>query len=164
MPRRQMLRTIRFDATDTFVFSLAAEPDEWAIPGAFAFVTLTERDLVGKTRQEFANGFLSLHSFGRSTFACAAPIDETTVTALKAALAEHFVEAYGAPGPVEAAQAASDEIEYACSLASDVPINTVFAVHRSFDDDGEIREQFHVIEKTAPSWPIRIAESKDSDA
>lgn len=159
-----MLRTIRFDATDTFVFTRAAEPDEWAISGAFAFVDLTKRDLVGKTRQEFANGFLGLQSFGRSTFVCAAPIDETTVIALKAGLAEHFVEAYGAPGPVEASQAASDEIEYACALATDLPINTVFAVNRAFEDDGQIREQFHVIEKTAPSWPIRIAESKDGDA
>ena len=36
MTRTRLLRTIRFDATDEFVFELAAGPDEWAVSGAFA--------------------------------------------------------------------------------------------------------------------------------
>ena len=30
-------RTIRLDPSDTVVFSRAAEPGEWAVPGAFLF-------------------------------------------------------------------------------------------------------------------------------
>ena len=30
-------RALRLDASDHFVFSRAAEPDEWCVSGAFAF-------------------------------------------------------------------------------------------------------------------------------
>ena len=33
----KLLRTIRLDPSDTFVFEQAAEPGEWAVSGAFAF-------------------------------------------------------------------------------------------------------------------------------
>ena len=39
-----------------------------AVSGAFAFSNLAEGDLTGKLRQEFANGWLGLESFGRATF------------------------------------------------------------------------------------------------
>ena len=34
----KLLRTIRLDPSDTFVFERAAEPGEWAVPGAFVFL------------------------------------------------------------------------------------------------------------------------------
>ena len=42
----KLLRTIRADASDTFVFERAAEPGEWAVSGAFAFA-LQGRPLAG---------------------------------------------------------------------------------------------------------------------
>ncbi len=36
-PVVNLLRTIRLDASDTFVFDGAAEPGEWAVSGAFVF-------------------------------------------------------------------------------------------------------------------------------
>ena len=33
----KLLRTIRLDPSDTFVFDRAAEPGEWAVSGAFMF-------------------------------------------------------------------------------------------------------------------------------
>jgi hypothetical protein len=33
----KLLRTVRLDASDTFVFGAAAEPGEWAVSGAFVF-------------------------------------------------------------------------------------------------------------------------------
>ena len=33
----KLLRTIRLDVSDTFVFEKAADPGEWAVSGAFAF-------------------------------------------------------------------------------------------------------------------------------
>ena len=35
MPK--LLRTIRLDPSDAFVFTRAAEPGEWAVPGTFLF-------------------------------------------------------------------------------------------------------------------------------
>src|SRR5262245_3275662 len=35
--RVKLLRTIRLDPSDTFVFDKAAEPGEWAVSGGFAF-------------------------------------------------------------------------------------------------------------------------------
>ena len=35
--RMKLLRTIRLDASDTFVFDPPAEPGEWAVSGAFVF-------------------------------------------------------------------------------------------------------------------------------
>jgi len=33
----KLIRTIRLDPSDTFVFARAAEPGEWAVSGAFVF-------------------------------------------------------------------------------------------------------------------------------
>ena len=33
----KLLRTIRLDPSDTFIFERAAEPGEWAVSGVFAF-------------------------------------------------------------------------------------------------------------------------------
>ena len=33
----KLLRTIRLDPSDRFIFERAAEPGEWAVPGGFAF-------------------------------------------------------------------------------------------------------------------------------
>ena len=69
-----LARVIRLDDSDLNVFDPAADIGEWAISGAFAFSDWTEADLVGKARQAFANGWLGLDSFGRSTFVAVAPV------------------------------------------------------------------------------------------
>ncbi|MGD9830923.1 MAG: DUF6505 family protein, partial [Hyphomicrobiaceae bacterium] len=68
----KLLRTIRFDRSDERVYEVAAAESEWAVSGAFAFAGVEREALVGKVRQAFANGFLGLPSFGRSTFAVVA--------------------------------------------------------------------------------------------
>ena len=60
----KLLRTIRLDASDTFVFERAAKPAEWAIPGGFMFADRDPRTLAGRDRQAFRAGFLGLGSFG----------------------------------------------------------------------------------------------------
>jgi len=72
----KFLRVIRFDGSDGNVFRQPALPDEWVVSGAFAFADLTDDALQGKVRQEFANGFLAMPSFGRSTFATVADISD----------------------------------------------------------------------------------------
>src|SRR5215213_3233541 len=44
----KLLRTIRLDPSDTFVFDQAAEPGEWAVTGAFMFADADPSTLEGK--------------------------------------------------------------------------------------------------------------------
>ena len=53
----------------TTTIDLAAEAGEWAVSGAFQFGATEPQDMTGKLKQAFANGFLGVDSFGRSTFA-----------------------------------------------------------------------------------------------
>lgn len=154
MTKSRFLRTIRFDGTDEFVFDKAANPDEWAVSGAFAFADFEPAAISGKTKQAFANGFLSLESFGRSTFTCVAEMDQPLRDRLERNLAHHFVEHYGAPDIESALPAARDEFTFVAGLVADLPINSLFAVSREFDDDGRIREQFRRIEQRIAGGPI----------
>ena len=119
-PRRAMklLKTIRFDASDERVFELAAAPEEWAVSGAFAFAGLAPEAIVGKARQAFANGFLGLASFGRSTFATVAEATHADLEGIERALALHFVAEHGAPGLEAALPAAKEEARF---VARSVP-------------------------------------------
>ena len=50
----KLLRTIRLDPSDTFVFERAAEPGEWAVSGGFVFVDADPGQLPGKARAAYA--------------------------------------------------------------------------------------------------------------
>ncbi len=152
----KFLKTIRFDPSDSFVFENAAEPDEWAIPGGFAFAGVSEDVLAGKQRQAFSNGFLSLESFGRSTFVCVAEISPGEAEALVRDLAQHFVGHYGAPSLDDAVPAARAEIDFVLELCREVPINSVFTLARFFDESGEIREEFRIVDPRGEKLHARI--------
>ena len=49
----KLIRTIRLDPSDTFVFERAAEPGEWAVSGAFCFWNTDPATLEGKARSAF---------------------------------------------------------------------------------------------------------------
>ncbi len=159
----KLLRTIRFDHSDDNVFEKAAPADEWCIPGAFEFVDLRQADLTGKTRQAFANGFLGLPSFGRSTFATVAAISESEHDELVGVLGGHIMEFYGAPDLNAARSAAAGELQFAAELCSEQPINTVFTVRRTLDD-GEIREEFREIAPPGEPRHTRIWDVVEDDA
>ncbi len=137
-------RVIRLDESDLNVFENAAEIGEWAVSGAFAFSDWTESDLVGKARQAFANGWLGLESFGRSTFVAVAPVTEHELEQLTDALAAHFVARYGAPSLEAAHPVAAEEIAQMCQMCDDHTPNTLLVVERSLEDVG-IRERFRAI-------------------
>ena len=141
----KLLKTIRFDASDERVFELAAAPEEWAVSGAFAFAGLAPEAVAGKARQAFANGFLGLASFGRSTFATVAEATQADLEGMERALALHFVAVWGAPGLEAALPAAEEEARFALDLCQDAPINTVFTVRRTRDAQGRIKEEFRTI-------------------
>jgi Family of unknown function (DUF6505) len=139
MPK--LLRTIRLDASDTYVFERAATAGEWAISGTFMFWDSDPRTLAGRTKQAFRAGFLGLESFGWSTLAVVveATSDERTLAIER--LAAQLLKLHGAPDLAAAKAAAEDEIAFSESLA-DHPVQTLVAVHRTATNDGEISEQF----------------------
>ncbi len=137
----KLLRTIRLDASDTFVFERAASASEWAVSGAFKFWDQDASTLQGRAKQAFRSGFLGLSTFGWSTLAVVVEATGEERTAAIEALASHLVAEHGAPDHDAARVAAEQEIAFAESLA-DHPVQTLVAVHRSVNEDGEISEQF----------------------
>ncbi|MEO0914526.1 MAG: DUF6505 family protein [Pseudomonadota bacterium] len=140
----KLARTIQFDESDGNVFARTAAPGEWAIPGGFEFSNWTEADLVGKARQAFANGWLGLSSFGRSTFVAVSALETSEYDGLVDTLSDHFVTLYGAPSKAEAEGAARDELAFMAELVADHAPNTLVTVSRTLTDAG-VKEAFRVI-------------------
>lgn len=159
----KFLRAIRFDQSDLAVYAAAADEREWAVSGAFEFARLEAGALAGKTKQAFANGFLGLPSFGRTTFATVAAMSEAEHVAVAGHLARHFIDAYGAP-QADAAAAADDELGFITDLCAEKPVNAVFTVYRRLDGDGNIREEFREIAPPGAPRHARIWDVEDGDA
>src|ERR1041384_5530991 len=112
----KLLRTIRLDPSDTYVFDRAAEPGEWAVSGAFMFADAEPGALDGKPRAAFRSGFLGVASLGWSTVVQIVEASEDERAALVEALARHLVERLGAPDLAAARTAAEEEVAFAASL------------------------------------------------
>ena len=149
----KLLRTIRLDPSDTFVFDKAAEPGEWAVSGAFMFATADPAALDGKARAAFRAGLLGVDSLGWSTLAQIVEASDHDRIAAIELLAERLVAHLGAPGMAEARAAAEEEIAFASSLCTH-PADTLIAVHRSHQD-GEIREAFRSLRPRQGPKPLR---------
>jgi hypothetical protein len=141
-------RTLRLDPSDTLVFTCAAEPGEWAVPGGFAFWDEDPAQLTGQRRQEFRSGFLGLGSFGWSTLVEVAEAGAEGRAAAVDALAAHILQEFGAPHAAAARAAAQEEIAFAESLCADHAPGTVLALSRSLED-GELRERFRTLHRRA---------------
>ena len=150
----KLLRTIRLDASDTFVFGAVAEPGEWAVSGAFVFWDKDPATLDGKTRAAFRSGFLGVSSLGWSTLVQIVQTTETERTSLVALLAEQLVSHFGAPTLAAAKAAAEEEVAFAESLCS-VPQDSIIAVHRRYEDGG-VRESFRTLRPRDGAKPARV--------
>jgi RNase P/RNase MRP subunit POP5 len=150
----KLLRTIRLDASDTFVFDAAAEPGEWAVSGAFAFWDKDPGTLDGKARAAFRGGFLGVRSLGWSTLVQIVEATEAERTRLVELLAEQLVRHFGAPTIAEAKAAAEEEVAFAQSLCT-VPQDGIIAVHRSYED-GAVREAFRTLRPRDGNKPARV--------
>jgi hypothetical protein len=139
MPK--LLRTIRLDASDTYVYERAAAASEWAVSGAFMFWDRDLRTLEGRTKQAFRAGFLGLGSFGWSTLAVVVDATADERADAVACLATYLQAEHGAPTQESARAAAEEELAFAESLAGH-PAQTLVAIHRTITPDGEISEQF----------------------
>jgi hypothetical protein len=139
----KLLRTIRLDASDMFVFEKPAEPGEWAVSGAFAFAHGDLAKLKGKARTAFRAGFLGLNSLGRSTLAQIVETNEKDRRSVVELLAVRLVKHFGAPDLEVARTAAEEEIGFVTSLC-DHPPGVLVAVTRS-NENGTIREAFRTL-------------------
>jgi len=149
----KLLRTIRLDPSDTFVFERAAEPGEWAVSGVFMFADADPEALDGKPRAAFRGGFLGVQSLGWSTLVQVVEASAQDRAALVAALATQLHEHFGAPDLAAAGAAAEEEVAFAAALC-DRPQDTLIAVRRSFED-GAIREAFRSLHARGERKPMR---------
>ena len=149
----KLLRTIRLDASDTFVFEKAAEPGEWAVSGAFAFWNRDAASIEGKARSAFRSGFLGVSSLGWSTLVQIVAANDKDRRDIVDTLARQLVSGFGAPTIEDALAAAEEEVAFVESLCSQ-PQDTLVAVHRTFED-GAVKESFRTLRPRNGPKPVR---------
>jgi hypothetical protein len=149
----KLIRTIRLDPSDTFVFEKAAEPGEWAVSGAFVFWNRDPATLEGKARTAFRSGFLGISTLGWSTLVQIVEASEDDRTAVIDTLAKQLIANFGAPTVGDAAAAAEEEVAFVESLCTQ-PSDTLIAVHRTFDE-GAVRESFRTLRPRRGAKPAR---------
>ncbi|MGZ2257302.1 DUF6505 family protein [Roseobacter sp. A03A-229] len=141
----KLARAIHFDDSDTRVFHSPARTGEWCISGGFEFSNWSEGDLIGKAKQAFTNGWMGVETFGRASFVAVTQIEETERDALARALAQHFVDIYGAPSLDAAMGVAMEEINQMIDLCEDQDFNTLLTVTRELTEAG-VKESYRMIE------------------
>ncbi len=149
----KLLRTIRLDPSDTFVFERAAEPGEWAVTGSFVFWNADLDTMEGKERTAFRSGFLGVQSLGWSTLVQIVEAAEHDRVMAVEALAAHLAAQFGAPSLDEAIVDAEQEFVFASSLCTP-PEGTLIAIHRGAEA-GEIRETFRSLRPREGAKPLR---------
>jgi hypothetical protein len=145
MTVRKLLRTLRLDPSDTFVFERAAEPGEWAVAGSALFADMEPDNLPPKVRTAFRSGFLGLDSMGFSTLVEVAQIGDEAWEDLKGRFARRLISMFGAPEQA-AYEVAGDELAFSSSLCDHEP-GTVVAMRRSMAN-GVIKEQFRTLHRS----------------
>jgi hypothetical protein len=150
----KLLKTVRADTSDTFVFDKAAEPGEWAISGALLFANRDQATLSGKPRAAFRSGFLGIGSFGWSTLAQIVEVSDGQRSAAVEQLAVRLVELCGAPDLASARPAAEEEIAFAASLCDHAP-GMLIAVSRRYENEA-IRESFRTLQANSHAKPAPV--------
>jgi hypothetical protein len=149
----KLLRTIRLDPSDTFVFERAAPPGEWAVSGVLLFSDQEAAALSGKAQAAFRSGFLGVPSLGWSTLVQIVQATDGDRADLVAMLARQLHQRLGAPDLARARAAAEEEVGFAAALC-DQPAGTLVAVRRTLEDGG-IREAFRTLRPRGERKPMR---------
>ena len=150
----KLLKTVRADISDTFVFDGAAQPGEWAISGAVLFANLDPGTLRGKPRAAFRSGFLGIGSFGWSTLAQIVEVSEEQRSMAIDELAAQLLERCGAPDLATARAAAEEEVAFAASLCNHPP-GMLIAVSRRYENEA-IRESFRTLQANSRAKPAPV--------
>lgn len=140
----KLLRTIRLDPSDTFIFETWATPGEWAVAGTFAFWDQDIMSGSAKMRAAFRSGFLGVDSMGWSTLAVVTAIDEDERILVMERLASHIMSRFAAPDLDTARKVATEELAHSESLCTPSE-GTLVAVHRTLVEN-DIREQYRILQ------------------
>ena len=138
---RKLLRTIRMDPSDTFVFERAAEPGEWAVTGTFLFAGRDVASLPKKMQTAFRAGFAGVETLGFSTLAVVTDLEPGHAREALDRLSKSLMDQLGAPDFETARAAAAEELVFASELCEGHAAGTLIALHRTLED-GQIRERF----------------------
>ena len=157
----KLLRTIRLDASDTFIFPSVAAPGEWAISGSFIFAEAEPGALTGKRLAAFRGGFLGVPSCGWSTLAQIVEAGASDRGAAIDLVAQCLLRSFGAPDLDAAREVATEEVDFAASLC-DHPPDTLIAVHR-VQEAGAIREVFRTLRPRPDAKRWRAFSYTDAD-
>ena len=150
----KLARTIRLDLSETNVFPIAAEPGEWAITGTFAFADTDPSSWTNKEKIAFRDGWMGTQNFGRSTFVQVTTIAKEHYEETVRRLAGHIFKVYGAPGMIDAFEAARTEVDDMANICEH-PIGTLLAIARTTDDQS-ITERTRIITPPSGEFHTRI--------
>jgi hypothetical protein len=142
----KFLKAVRLDDSDARIYAAeggAAEDGEWVVSGGYAACDLAQ----GHRRSpcHCDSTFVAAGSRRRCTLAEVAEIDEQTYTAVRDALAQHFIDELGAPS-AEARTAADEECAYTADLAQSFPPEVWITVKREPNEDG-VGERYSVYKR-----------------
>ncbi|WP_223423981.1 DUF6505 family protein [Tateyamaria pelophila] len=140
-----LARAIHFDESDMNIFHSPARTGEWCLSGGFEFSNWSEADLTGKARQAFSNGWLGIETFGRVSVVAVTQVEPSELDALTNALAQHFVDVYGAPSIQDAKAVARDELMHMVDICDGQHPNTLLLVSRELTDAG-VKESYRIVE------------------
>ncbi|WP_299879275.1 DUF6505 family protein [uncultured Sulfitobacter sp.] len=140
-----LARAIHFDESDMNIFHKPARTGEWCISGGFEFSNWSEADLTGKARQAFSNGWLGVETFGRVSVVAITQIEQAELDTLVTALAQHFVDIYGAPSVAEAEGVAREELMHMVETCDGQPANTLLLISRELTEAG-VKESVRIVE------------------
>ncbi len=140
-----LARAIHFDESDMNIFHKPARTGEWCISGGFEFSNWSEADLTGKARQAFSNGWLGVETFGRVSVVAITQIEQAELDTLVTALAQHFVDIYGAPSVAEAEGVAREELMHMVETCDGQPANTLLLITRELTEAG-VKESVRIVE------------------
>ena len=130
-----MPKTIRFDDSDTNVFTSAEEPGVWAVTGTFCFADADFESLSRKNKLAYSSGWLGTKTFGWSTFVQVTTIEDEQFDALVSRLSGYLMDQFNAPDLFAAINAARDEALYT-SECCDHPDGTLLAIEREMTENG----------------------------
>lgn len=140
-----LARAIHFDESDMNIFHKPARTGEWCISGGFEFSNWSEADLTGKARQAFSNGWLGVETFGRVSVVAITRIEQAEFETLVTALAQHFVDIYGAPSLEAAEGVAREELMHMVETCEGQPANTLLLISRELTEAG-VKESVRIVE------------------
>ena len=157
----KLLRTIRLDPSDTFVFERAAEPGEWAVSGAFLFAEADPDALPASGAPLSAADFWACRSLGWSTLVQIVEAATTDRAALVDTLAQQLLA--GSARPISRPRAPPPRRRSRSRPRSAIIRPTRWSRCAASFEDGAIREAFRTLHPRGERKPMRAFTFLDVD-